>query len=649
MLLYMPATNSTAAHVDTGDKAVKIGNYQLFAKLGKGGMSTVYLSMVDGFAGFNKLAVLKVMRPELARSKEFVEMFFNEARLAARLTHPNVVHTYGAGEDQGRLYIAMEYLDGVPWSRVRRRLSTSQKLPLSVHVKVLADTLAGLHYAHELRDFDGASLQVVHCDVSPQNVFVTHDGQVKVVDFGVARAVNYSKVQTGSIFLGRPSYCSPEQARGEALDRRADVFSVGVMLWEALSGQRFVTSKDIAETLKRRGRGDEPRIIAVAPDVSPSLAEICNRAMQLAPEDRFATAADFRKQLLSFLSSNSIEVDEGAVADLITKPFGEERQKVHSIIEQRISRPSMTIKAVERLVDSEPQDSSENTLKADLTELVSVTKLKDDKALAEASISAAVRPHKKKYPLWMTAAVAGVGGIVLLALVLILRSWMTPSISVSPVVDTRTGHDGKIAGVNLVSNTTNPSSPANIAAPASGSSDRGTSPSLDTVELTLSATPKSATLYLDGAPLASNPFTKKFPKESKPRFINAVAAGFISQELIVAFDTNRTIQLDLPAVSSASYRPSRRAYYSAPKKHKDEPGSGTTSEANATQQSSSTSPQTQLGVATAADSRVGSGTLQDQSGKSQGALPTAKDKMDFDDTIVPVAASERKIIEEDPY
>jgi serine/threonine protein kinase len=167
----------------------QIGPYQLIAKIGEGGMGTVWLTKLPGPAGFNKLAVVKELRADLAGSPAFVEMFLNEARLAARLTHPNVIHTYGANEDRGRLYIAMEYLDGQPWSQVRHVLWTNRSLPLALHLKVLADALTGLHYAHELRDYDGTPLQVVHRDMSPQNVFVTYDGLVKVVDFGVARAL----------------------------------------------------------------------------------------------------------------------------------------------------------------------------------------------------------------------------------------------------------------------------------------------------------------------------------------------------------------------------------------------------------------------------------------------------------------------------
>ena len=220
----------TESKAPSAGPRTQIGPYQLIAKIGEGGMGTVWLTKLPGPAGFNKLAVVKELRADLTGSAAFVEMFLNEARLAARLTHPNVIHTYGANEDRGRLYIAMEYLDGQPWSQVRHVLWANRSLPLALHLKVLADTLTGLHYAHELRDYDGTALQVVHRDMSPQNVFVTYDGLVKVVDFGVARALPSPRLTppppAGSLappprkseapmFVGKVAYSGPEQLRGE--------------------------------------------------------------------------------------------------------------------------------------------------------------------------------------------------------------------------------------------------------------------------------------------------------------------------------------------------------------------------------------------------------------------------------------------------
>jgi serine/threonine-protein kinase len=289
-----PLITSQPPPVPSDAPRTQIGPYQLIAKIGEGGMGTVWLTKLPGPAGFNKLAVVKELRADLTGSDAFVDMFLNEARLAARLTHPNVIHTYGANEDRGRLYIAMEYLDGQPWSQVRHALWVNRSLPLALHLKVLADALTGLHYAHELRDYDGTALQVVHRDMSPQNVFVTYDGLVKVVDFGVARALPSPRLTppppAGSLFpsaapprkseapmfVGKVAYSGPEQIRGETVDRRADVFAVGVMLWEALAGRRLMETdgQDRLEAVRKRANEPAPRIRDVVSSMPRVLSDI---------------------------------------------------------------------------------------------------------------------------------------------------------------------------------------------------------------------------------------------------------------------------------------------------------------------------------------------------------------------------------------
>src|SRR5262245_17105669 len=213
--------------------------YHPIAELGQGGMADVLLAMMQGAAGFRKLVVLKRLRPNLADDAELLAMFSDEARLAARLNHPNVVQTYEVGYDAGRHFIAMEWLDGQPLHRLLKAAWAYDALPLDVHLFILCEALRGLHYAHELQDFDGTRLEVVHRDVSPQNVFLTYEGQVKLVDFGVAKAHARSTDTQVGVVKGKVAYMAPEQALGCPVDRRADVFSVGVMLWEAVARRRL--------------------------------------------------------------------------------------------------------------------------------------------------------------------------------------------------------------------------------------------------------------------------------------------------------------------------------------------------------------------------------------------------------------------------
>src|SRR5215468_3006277 len=212
--------------VTAEDEAQGLRKYRLIAEIGKGGMADVYLAVVQGPAGFNKLVVIKKTRSELTRDPEFIAMFLDEARLAARLNHPNVVQTHEVGQEGDRYFIAMEYLDGQPLNRIRARAGSS--FGVNLQVRVLADVLAGLHHAHELCDFDGTPLGVVHRDATPQNVFVTYDGLIKVVDFGIAKAVDSSAETRTGVVKGKVTYMAPEQAKGDRVDRRADIFAVGV-------------------------------------------------------------------------------------------------------------------------------------------------------------------------------------------------------------------------------------------------------------------------------------------------------------------------------------------------------------------------------------------------------------------------------------
>ena len=212
--------------------------YRRIAAIGHGGMADVHLAVSVGAGDFHKLVVIKELRAGFADSPEHRAMFLKEARVAARMGHENVVQTFEIGEVEGRPFIAMEHLDGQPLHRVLRRLHEQGGLPLALHLRALGEVLTGLHHAHELCDFDGRPLGLVHRDATPHNVVVTYEGRVKLVDFGIAR-LGDDELTTVGTFKGKASYAAPEQARGEAVDRRTDVFAVGVMLWEALAGRRM--------------------------------------------------------------------------------------------------------------------------------------------------------------------------------------------------------------------------------------------------------------------------------------------------------------------------------------------------------------------------------------------------------------------------
>jgi serine/threonine-protein kinase len=209
----------------------RFGRYELVTQIGRGGMAELYLGQLLGFGGFAKLVAIKRILPHLVGDPRFVQMFLNEGRIAARLSHPNVCHVYELGEADGELFLAMEYLDGVAWGELVGRLPVDPARRFALVGNVLGQACAGLAYAHEL--------DVVHRDVSPPNLFVTVDGTCKVLDFGVSKLASDTDQTRSGLIKGKLPYMSPEQVRGEEVDARADVFAAGVVLWEALAGDRL--------------------------------------------------------------------------------------------------------------------------------------------------------------------------------------------------------------------------------------------------------------------------------------------------------------------------------------------------------------------------------------------------------------------------
>jgi serine/threonine protein kinase len=312
-----------------------LGKYRLIAELGRGGMADVYLALVSGPAGFNKLIVVKRIREQLADDPDFLSMFLDEARLAARLNHPNVVQTNEVGGDGKQLFIAMEYLEGQGLNRVSSRLGRDGSLTWAMHLRILIEVLAGLHYAHELCDFDGTKLHVVHRDVTPHNVFVSYSGQVKVVDFGIAKALGSVETRAGML-KGKASYMAPEQALGEAVDRRADIFSVGVMIWEALVGRKLFREDNDIANLQKIVNGIIPNPRAEKPEVPAEIADICLKALARRPEQRYATAAELQAALEAALEAAGERPSLRDVGRLVAEHFERERAQINALVESQI-------------------------------------------------------------------------------------------------------------------------------------------------------------------------------------------------------------------------------------------------------------------------------------------------------------------------
>ncbi|MEM9691774.1 MAG: serine/threonine-protein kinase, partial [Myxococcota bacterium] len=318
-----------------------LGRYRLVAELGRGGMADVFLAMALGPAGFNKLIVLKRLREELLEEGDFLRMFLDEARLAAKLHHPNIVQTIEVGEANGNHFICMEYLAGQPLNRIFRRCP---EITVAMRAQILCEALAGLHYAHELVDFDGSQLDIVHRDATPHNIFLTYNGEVKVVDFGIAKAASSTAETKTGVLKGKVSYMPPEQARAERVDRRADVFTIGSCLWEAAAGQRvWKGTSDLQVLDALMGRLDcIPSVTTLVPNLDPAMVAIIDKALALDPDDRYPTAQAMRDELRDYLVRNQLWVPAEELGKLVGARFQRERTKLQGLIEQQVRQASAT-------------------------------------------------------------------------------------------------------------------------------------------------------------------------------------------------------------------------------------------------------------------------------------------------------------------
>jgi hypothetical protein len=278
-------------------EALQLGRYSVFAELASGGMATVYLGRMTGAVGFGRTVAIKRLHPHLSRDPEFVSMFLDEARLAARVQHPNVVPTVDVVTTENELFLVLEYIKGESLGGLIRASRTAgRSIPIPVVISIAVGILNGLHAAHEARDEQGVPLAIVHRDVSPQNVIVGADGVARVLDFGVAKASTRLQTTRDGQIKGKIAYMAPEQIAGNAT-RQSDIYSAGVVLWEALALQRLFTGENEAALLKAVIMPNIQPPSAFNPDVKPELDRIVMQALSATPEERFATAHDMAEAL----------------------------------------------------------------------------------------------------------------------------------------------------------------------------------------------------------------------------------------------------------------------------------------------------------------------------------------------------------------
>ncbi|MGH1346731.1 MAG: serine/threonine protein kinase [Nannocystales bacterium] len=318
----------------------RLGKYQLLRRIATGGMAEIFLARAQAMHGFEKQVVLKRILPQHASSDDFIRMFLAEARLAATLHHPNIVQVYDIGEEAGAYFFTMEYIQGEDLRRLVRAARRKQTpIPLAHILHIIMGMAGGLHHAHEKIGTDGLPLGIVHRDVSPSNVLVTYEGDVKVVDFGIAKAAAAQNSTIAGTLKGKIPYMSPEQCRGELVDRRSDIFSIGTLLWELTTGKRLFAGENEFAILNRVAKADVPPPSSVRPEYPPELEAIVMRALSVDPENRYPTAIDLQIDLEDFAREARLPVSSARMGRFMRALFDEELKAAAA---ERISAPAST-------------------------------------------------------------------------------------------------------------------------------------------------------------------------------------------------------------------------------------------------------------------------------------------------------------------
>jgi eukaryotic-like serine/threonine-protein kinase len=325
------------------DPPQRFGKYVLIEKIGQGGMAEIFKAKSYGSAGFEKLLVIKRILPHLVKDPNFVDMFVNEAKLTVSLSHANIIQVYELNEVDGQYYIAMEFVHGQDlFNIIDRGFRSRIPLPEDLAVHVVIEVLKGLEYAHRAKHFDGRPMGLVHRDISPTNVFISYEGDVKLADFGIAKA-NIQRRQTQSQTIkGTLGYMSPEQVMGKELDRRSDIFATGIMLYELVTGTKPFSGKGDLEILLKIRDGKFVTPAKVRHDISPTLERIVLKAMAMDAEDRYQEAGEYYEDLADYLFASGMRTSPRKLATYMRNLFAEEleseeAQRLESAEKQKVA------------------------------------------------------------------------------------------------------------------------------------------------------------------------------------------------------------------------------------------------------------------------------------------------------------------------
>ncbi len=327
------------------------GNYILLEKIAVGGMAELFKAQQRGVQGFQKIVAIKRILPHLSDNEEFVTMFIDEAKLAAQLTHPNIVQIFDLGKSGRSYYIAMEYVNGRDLRTLLKKVREyGTPFPEQVAAFVVMKVAAALDYAHRKRGFDDRELKLVHRDVSPQNVILSTEGAVKLVDFGIAKAASKASTTMAGALKGKLLYMSPEQATGQPLDNRSDLYSLGLVLFELLTGVRCFLSDSEVGVLEKVRHGRISDLTTLNPNVSREMVAIVNRALQKSVDHRYPSARFMERDLREYLQRQGAHITEHDVAEYTNTLLRGSKESLETLVTQRFPKPASAISGTHRVV-----------------------------------------------------------------------------------------------------------------------------------------------------------------------------------------------------------------------------------------------------------------------------------------------------------
>lgn len=495
----------------------QIGKYRLVGQIGHGGMAEVFLAVSSGLGGFNKLCVLKLLSSDFFDTEEGIRAFKDEARLAALLNHPNVVQTYEVGEDNGNVYMVMEYLEGENLQatlRYLRRIESPGGFSLDMRLRVVLEILNGLHYAHELRDLGGQPLNLVHRDVTPHNIFITYNGGIKLLDFGIAKTTSASAATQVGTIKGKAGYMAPEQVTSPGeISRRTDIFQIGLVLWEGVIGRRVWEGFSDTEVILKLAK-NVPHDMTAPQGADPELVRICHRAIAVQQESRYETAEEFATELEAYVAARGIRTRAKDVGVFVAQLFSSHRQALNDAIQRRLrdietARNEASVlpdRPIPALFAFESAGHSGSNVHSGVAAMGfgAGTGSHDHVEPAPRGAVSVLRSY------WKLAALVG-----LIATTVGAGIWLTTS-----------GSSARVPG--LV---------PSAALPAVKNTG--------TVQLSVAASPSHARLYLDNTLLPTNPFRGPVTKDDSTHAVRAEAAGFVTSTISIRLDRDVENMLSL--------------------------------------------------------------------------------------------------------